>query len=348
MNSRYYILSIIILIFLGITTLIGIDQFIWTDEGYTMLTTSHKLSEIPSITLRFELQPPIYFLIAKIWRLIIDSAFWMRVLSILITCFSIIYFEKFVRLITDKYVMAYTLLFALNPATIWVSLEIRSYGLMVFMSIVLLYFFYKHYLSEEPLKTKHRVLFSVLALIGVWTNYYLILLLISNFIVLILVFDKKRILAYFVDMLIPALSTLLFIPFFSVQFSSYTHGIKKVEGLKNILLFVYYRYEDYLFTPKLFALYLRYIIRILFLFVLAFKIRPLIKLRNLQVRRLFYHLFALTLILLIFIPFVNKNMIKYRHTLFMFPVMLVSFLFIISQYKKIFATALFAVIGVIY
>jgi uncharacterized membrane protein len=347
-SSRHYIISIIILVFIGIASLIGIDRYLWTDEGYTMLTTSHHLKDIAPIALRFELQPPIYFLLAKVWRLIFDSVFWLRLLSILITCCSIIYFEKLVRIITSKHVLTYTLLFALNPATIWVSLEIRSYGLMAFMAVLLLYFFYKYYLSDEKIKTKQRILYIILAFVGVWTNYYLVLLLVANFIVLLIIADKKKIIGYLVDMIVPALSTLLFIPFMSLQLESYTNNNDKVTGIKEILLFIYYRYEEFLFTPKHFGVYLRYILRFIFLFVIAFKIKSLIKTKDKYTRYLFFHLLAITVIFIVFIPFVNKNMIKFRHTIFILPLLLIAFFLIISQYKRQLATLAFIGIGILY
>ncbi len=348
MSSRHYLLLVIILIFTGITSLIGIDQYIWTDEGYTLLTTSHKLKEIIPIALRFELQPPIYFLLAKIWRLFIDSVFWLRVLSLIITCFSIIYFEKLVRLITDKNVLTYTLLFALNPAIIWVSLEIRSYGLMVFMSVLLLYYFYKFYLSDKELKAKYRILYALFAILGVWTNYYIVLLLIANFVVLLMIGNKKRIFCYLTDMIVPALSTLFFIPFLSIQLNSYTNSNIKVKGVKEMFLFIYSRYEEFLFTPRHFNLYLRYILRVLFLFIIVFKIKTLIKTKNKPTRYLFFHFLAITLILFVFIPFVNKNMIKYRHTLFILPILQIAFFLFISQYKRYLASIAFIGIGIIY
>lgn len=348
MTSRQYILFIIIFIFIGITSLIGIDQYLWTDEGYTMLTTSHSLKDIVPIALKFELQPPIYFLLAKVWRLIIDSVFWLRLLSIIITCFSIIYFEKLVRLITDKHVLTFTLLFALNPATIWVSLEIRSYGLMALMAILLLYFFYKYYLFVESTKLKQRIIYALLAILGVWTNYYLVLLLVANFIVLLFTRDKKKIFGYLVDMIVPALTTLLFIPFMSLQLDSYTNNSDKVKGIKEIILFIYTRFEEFLYTPRHFNVFLRYIIRIIFLFMIAFKIKSLFQTKSKLSKYIYFHLLAITIILIVFVPFVNKNMIKFRHTLFILPILQIGFFFIISQYRRSLASIVFIGIGIIY
>jgi hypothetical protein len=313
-----------------------------------MLTTSHNLKDISTIALKFELQPPIYFLLAKIWRLIIDSVFWLRVLSILITCISIVYFEKLVRLLTSKYVLTITLLFALNPATIWVSLEIRGYGLMALMGIMLLYYFYKYYLIEDNIKLKHRILYATLAILGIWTNYYLVLLLAANFIVLLFIGNKKKTIGYFIDMIVPAMTTLLFIPFLSLQVDSYTNNDNKVKGIKNILLFIYTRYEQFLYTPRHFDLYLRYILRFVFLFLIAFKVKPLIQIKNKPVKYIYYHLLALTLILIVFVPFINKNMIKFRHTLFILPLLQIGFFYIISMHKRHLAVATLAGIGFLY
>lgn len=313
-----------------------------------MLTTSHSLKDIPSIALKFELQPPVYFLLAKLWRIIIDSVFWLRLLSIVITCASIVYFEKLVRLLTDKYVLTFTFLFALNPATIWVSLEIRSYGLMALMAIMLLYYFFKFYLNEDSLKLKHRIFYATLAILGIWTNYYLVLLLAANFIVLLFIGDKKKTIGYFIDMIVPAMTTLLFLPFLALQVDSYTNYDNKIKGLRNIMLFIYTRYEQFLYTPRHFDLYLRYILRFFFLFLIIFKIKPLLQLKNKPVKYIYYYLLAITIILFVFVPFVNSNMIKFRHTLFILPLLQIGFFYIIAMHKRYIAILTFIGIGFLY
>ena len=86
--SRNPVILIVVLHVLVATILAAILN-VWVDEAYTLDTTGGSVSYAWNQAIQFELQPPGYFLILTAWRVIADSIFWLRMLSI----FCIIRFD---------------------------------------------------------------------------------------------------------------------------------------------------------------------------------------------------------------------------------------------------------------
>ena len=346
-KTHYKTISVLLLYVIFLVAF-GLNDSIWIDEGYTILTTSHKIKDISGISLRFELQPPIYFLLLKVWGTISNSIIWLRLFSALTSILSIILFAKLLKIFVDRFSVAFVALFAFNPITIWASLEIRSYSLMVLCAILITLNFYKIYLSDEKVDKKKRIAFSLLGVICIWINYYLAVILLSNWIVLIMAKEKKSIKLYFIDMLLPLFSMLVLIPFFTTQLDYYTKGLEKLEGLKAVLQLIYNRLENYLFAARMLPLLPRYFVRIFFFIVLAIKVKDLIKTENRKTKYLIYHSFSLIAILTIMAPLVNMNMLKERHLLFIVPVILILFFLVISKHKPVVCYLAISVIAISY
>src|SRR3954454_10573537 len=56
---------------------------IWIDEAYTLATTGQGLRHALHQALFFEQQPPLYFLLLSLWRMLDGGVFFARLFSVL-------------------------------------------------------------------------------------------------------------------------------------------------------------------------------------------------------------------------------------------------------------------------
>jgi uncharacterized membrane protein len=157
---------------------------LWEDEFYSLNTTSGRLSEVVNQSYSFEAQPPVYFVLLKLWRLIDDGAFFARFLSVLSVGAAALVFVHLVRLISGSKSAGWVIaLFLLNPFTVWAALEIRTYALLLLLSVATIYFFMKYLTGGEK---KYIFSFLIISLIGLYTQYLFVFLIISLSLALLL------------------------------------------------------------------------------------------------------------------------------------------------------------------
>lgn len=150
---------------------------IWEDECYTINTTSHSLTGVISQSYHFEAQPPLYFILLKCWRLLNDSVFFARLLSVLFIACAAYFFTKLVDLISGPhYLRVLLVIFLLNPFTVWAAIEMRSYAMIMFLSTLLFYFFLQFLFNN---KNKHLYSFLIISTIGLYTQYLFVFLIMS-------------------------------------------------------------------------------------------------------------------------------------------------------------------------
>ncbi len=180
-----YLIHLIVFLNLAITVPLASILNIWTDEAYSLDTTGGSLQYAISQAINFELQPPLYFALLNIWRSINDSIFWARLFSIIAVAVTIylvaLLAKRLIKTINPVCILA---LFAFNPFTIKVALEIRVYAFIILLSALLLWFFFKGYFDSKP-SAKAKLLYLSLAVISLYSHYYLACLLIANAIVLL-------------------------------------------------------------------------------------------------------------------------------------------------------------------
>jgi hypothetical protein len=143
---------------------------IWEDEAYSLHTSANNLANVISQAYNFEGQPPFYFILLALWRKIDSGIFFARLFSLLFIGFGSYFFYRIVLLISGfKYSRWLVVIFLVNPFTVWASLEIRLYAFVIFLSTVLIYYFLRFYLEN---KKKYLYLFLLVALIGLYTQYF--------------------------------------------------------------------------------------------------------------------------------------------------------------------------------
>ncbi len=221
--KQNYLIHLIVFLNLAITIPLGAILNIWTDEAYSLNTAGKSLQYAVTQGINFELQPPLYFILLNIWHSVNNSIFWTRLLSIICIA-STIYIinllaERYIKNINSVWIVT---IFAFNPFTIKVALEIRVYALAMLLSALLLLFFYDGYLTHKS-QSKAKVIYLSLAIVALYSQYYLACLLIANAIALFLLRRWQALKNYLWGMSLVALcfSPMLF--FLSNQVSTHAN-----------------------------------------------------------------------------------------------------------------------------
>jgi hypothetical protein len=201
------------------------------DEAFTLNTTSQGVAYAFRQAITFEQQAPLYFVILSIWRNIDSSVIFARLFSVL--CFPL--FVWIVAEVGKRYVkgvnpLVFAAVAVVHQQTVWSSLDIRLYSLMLVFSGLLLLFFYDGYLAEKP-KTRSRVLYVIVSILALYTQYYLGFQLVAGAAALLVLGRWRALSRYLLDMLVVGL---FFIPMLFVIKQQFT----EVSGHTEVALSV--------------------------------------------------------------------------------------------------------------
>jgi len=160
---------------------------VWVDEAYTLHTTSLGLTHVAKQALTWELQPPLYFVLLASWRLLNGSILWARLLSVLAVALAVwasgTVASRYLGERCRLWVMAFV---AFNPFVVFCATEMRVYGLAFLWSVLLMLTFHDGYLGAGSQSDRRaRVLFALVAITALYTQYFTGFLLPAFLIVLI-------------------------------------------------------------------------------------------------------------------------------------------------------------------
>jgi len=211
---------------------------IWADEASTLYSTDHGILNALQNAATVERQAPLYFWIMSLWRSINGSIFFARLFSIICSIVAIKLFAGFAqKLFSWRTALLATAFFALHPITIWASVEIRVYALVILLSIALLRLFYNAFFGDEPSRM-FKIWFLIVAVIGLYTNYYLGFLLVGCFAALLATRRWKPARDYMLLMFVAGVAFLPLIYTFKSQFAVNTSGFEEerslIDGLRRI------------------------------------------------------------------------------------------------------------------
>lgn len=163
---------------------------IWLDEAWTMQTTANGFFYAWREAIATEHQAPLYFAFVALLRNVNGSLFFVRLFSILCIAATVALLPSLVNRFAPRAAedskngwrdfLPFT--FALHPYAVWASLEARVYALVIFLSALLLLVWFDAYVAETP-KNKRRkmqAIYVLLAVVALYTNYYLGFLLFAN------------------------------------------------------------------------------------------------------------------------------------------------------------------------
>ncbi len=178
------------LVYLIVASLIAAQFGTWTDEEYTLATTSHGPSYAYAQALGFELQAPLYFVLEAMWREANASLFWARLPSILCVVGLFFAFERIGRrLVPAVEPLPFVLLAVLNPFVVFAGFEIRLYALALVLSSIVWLLFDAGFVSGSS--GRARIGFAVATVASVYVQYFLAFML-AGFALVLLVRGRRE------------------------------------------------------------------------------------------------------------------------------------------------------------
>jgi hypothetical protein len=189
----------VVLLYLALTSWLSWELNVWRDEMYSLHTSAGSVGHAARQAIDFELQPPVYFALLAAWRTFHDSIFFARTLSAVFGAGAIVTVAVLSRRLVPSLHPAYAAaLVATHPFVVWAGTEIRVYALVVLLSTLLGLTFVRAY-WVGPARPRARLAFAAVALVALYTQYYLSVLLFSFGVALLVRRERARVVAYAMD-----------------------------------------------------------------------------------------------------------------------------------------------------
>lgn len=200
----------LIVVHLAIALPLAFSLNIWSDEASSLYTTQQGFSSAFYNAATNEKQAPLYFWILSVWREMNDSIFFARLFSIVCSIAAIVVFARLCsRLLEPRAALLTSAFFALHPFLLFASLEIRSYSLVILLSIILIRLFFDAFLCDnENGRRSAQIGFVFAATIALYTHYYLGFLLAGFFAALVVTKKWKSVGAFLISMTITSIAFL--------------------------------------------------------------------------------------------------------------------------------------------
>lgn len=211
------------------------------DEAFTLDTTSRDVAYAIRQALTFEQQAPLYFVVLTIWRNLDSSIFFARLFSIL--CLPLFVWitaataQRYVKSVNPLLIAAVA---AVHQQVVWSALDIRLYSLMLVMSGLLMLLFYDGFLSERPSR-RAQVLYTVAAILALYTQYYLGFQLVAGAAALVVLKKWKPLYRYLAAMFVTGVAFSPMLLAFSQQFSEVSSHTEDALSVMQLAKGIYQR-----------------------------------------------------------------------------------------------------------
>jgi hypothetical protein len=237
-----------IAIHVGVALWLNATMNLWQDELFTVYAIEGSWQDTYIRARDFELQPPVYYMLLHAWRTISETPFWLRSFSTLATAGAVIFGAAAIRRWAGNRAAGWgALLLASNPIMLWAATEMRCYALVLLLTSLLWWLLLRGFLSDRG-TLLDRAAYTFVALMSLYTHYYLGFTLVAAGAAVLLTWRAKTIFAYGCSMLVVGV---LFLPqalLVRAQVSDHVPVDARDEirsplgGAKQ----VYWRMQDYL------------------------------------------------------------------------------------------------------
>lgn len=240
-------LAVLVGLNLALTVPLAWSLNIWQDEAFTLHTTESGPAFALRSALYFECQPPTYFVLLSLWRLVGESVLWARLFSVLAIVGAMVLTAGIARRLLPEVHPAWAAaLVGFNPIAIWSATETRCYALVIFLTAALIHQLLDGYFLS-PGSRSARWRYLGLALLGLTTQYYLGFLLVANAAALAVAWKWRPLIRYLAGMaLVGACFAPCLIPL-ATQLKTHTGTAHQArEGSPvDALSETYWRLQDY-------------------------------------------------------------------------------------------------------
>jgi hypothetical protein len=249
-SAQGRIVSLLILLHLGITIPLAYRLSIWTDEAFTLNTTGQGIAYAFRQAIRFELQPPLYFVLLNLWRDLNGSIFFARLFSILCAALTIKVAASLAqRLWKNVHPGWVAAVLALHPLMVGSAIEIRVYALVILLTALLLLLFFDGFVADMG-SARARWLYLLVSVVSLYTYYYLGFILFANACALLVLRRWRLLFLYLAHMTAVALCfvpmTLIVLGQVTTHTSPLTSATPWWEGLK----FISWRIKEYILPAE--------------------------------------------------------------------------------------------------
>ena len=154
------------------------------DEAFDILLSRNPDFSVRSLAI-IEGHPPFYFMFSYLWQEISKNLYFVRLSSLIFGGTSILLTALIVKkLFNEKAAYFAALLMAVSPSHVFYSSVARSYSVAITETVLIIYFFIK-FINDK----KNTFLLTFLLILGIYTHYFfVIMLIVMN---LYLIFQKK-------------------------------------------------------------------------------------------------------------------------------------------------------------
>ncbi|MBL8202741.1 MAG: hypothetical protein JNM09_00830 [Blastocatellia bacterium] len=232
--------------YLGLTLPLAWKLNLWIDEASTLQTTSRGLRNAVGMALSYELQAPLYFVLLAGWRMLSNTVFHARLFSVLCIVGMLVVLvgvaRRYLPTIHPKWVV---LAIAFNPFTIWAATEARVYALVLLLGALLFWLFFEGYVAESPRRSV-RWEYGLVALLALYTYYYLGFLLFAHGCSLLLLRRWRTAGAFLGAMLMVGIGFAPLLAQIPGQMTGYTGAVTQQQSFKAGVQMLSWRLQEQL------------------------------------------------------------------------------------------------------
>jgi uncharacterized membrane protein len=321
----------------GYLVLLAVNDYIWLDEGYSLVTSARSAGYAFEKALTFEMQPPLYYVMLSLWRDLGNSIAFARILSLLLLLLMVIPLKAFFKRLFGSRHQLFTVVFITSPLVLTTALEIR-YPILVFLLTVLIeYLFLITYYKGKP-GIWLRVSYVAVAILGVYTQYYMAFLLVANFFVLLLQNSQKALRRYLPDMIWPVAALALLLPYLEYQINHSSSYCSLEVNPKFFLSFFYHHIKYLVISAPLYSNeFIRGVLRPIFLglLILPVFLRPVKSFISNVLKSQYLHKIIILLILYAFLAMLlNVKLLYVRYLTLAFVVFWILGLTVLNQLRN--------------
>lgn len=247
------LVALIILVHLLLTLTLAPRLNLGLDETYSMDTTGRSVTYAWNQAMHFELQPPVWFSVLSLWRTLNHSIFAARLFSVLCIALMLVVLSgvarRYLHNIPPVLIVAVA---AFHPFVIWAAVEIRLYAFVMLLTALLLRLFYDGWLKSAAFEPRalERILFVFLAIVGLYTQYYLGFLLAGCGLALILRVQWREVRNYIGWMVVVALCLIPLLRLLRGQVSGHTQTLSVAHSWLGDLRVISWRLQELLLPTE--------------------------------------------------------------------------------------------------
>lgn len=160
------------------------------DEAQSLWQTNHSYGELLQIVAK-DVHVPLYHLVLRTWRLVLGPDIQTaRLLSLVFLLAAVPVFYLVARkVLSTAWALFALVVFSASPFLQWYGNEARMYSMLLFVALVSQYFFLNVLATD---RTTSWIGYAASALVGVYTHYFFVFMLVTQGLFVLLMWRRLR------------------------------------------------------------------------------------------------------------------------------------------------------------